>query len=293
MNGAGRRKADVVLAGAVVLAITAGMTWFPAPRAFAAQRVALALAYTCAFPEIGDQSASVNVESDIPNSIAVGQSTAHYVVTASATVPWELAVGLRAFGVSTITGTVEGQAGVEAPQGDFAETVPFGVPKTTVPAFSSFTADAIGSAPAVTFAMPGTGEITVGNFLLHLVPRDSSGNLTPLGEPSVPCTLDPGQNDVAASFAITGAAKEASSGPATEPATRSSSPVPSASSSMSVKHPAVSRSESVRTAATGSSSSGDTGWVIWLGGLAALVAIGVAAFRIEVRRDHSWLKRCR
>lgn len=128
-----RRKADVVLRSAAVLAITAAMTWLPtAPAsAAAAQRVILALTYTCAFPVIGNQSTSVNVSSDIPDSIPVGQSTAHYVVTATVTVPWELTAGMRTLGVRTVAGTADGVADVQAPQGNLTAAVPFTIPKIT------------------------------------------------------------------------------------------------------------------------------------------------------------------
>jgi hypothetical protein len=292
------RCTGIVLRVATALGIAAAIAGFPEAGASAAQRIALTLTYTCAFPEIGDQSASVYIESDIPNSIAVGQPTGHYVVTASATAPWELAAGLHAFGVSTITGSVDGRVDVEAPQGDFAETIPLGIPEITVPAFSSFTAGATGGSSEITFDEPGQGEIVVGSLLLHLVPRNSSGGLTPLGAFNVPCSLNAGQDDVAASFTITGAASSASSSVTTRPTgrtlpsgKRSSSPSPSASNGTIVQRPTASPSESVRATATesvratatGLFNGEDTSWAIWLGGLAALVATGAAAFRYGQR----------
>jgi hypothetical protein len=304
------RSAGIVLRGVTVLGIAVGLTGFLVVRASAAQQVALNLTYTCDFPEIGEQSASVTVESSIPDSIAVGQSSAHYAVTASATVPLTLDVGLHdLFGVSTITGTADGQTSVEAPQGDIAETVPFDIQEITLPAFSSFTGYATGIAPLATFSKPGNAEIIVGNLTLHLIPRNSSGGLTSLGEPNVPCTLNSGQNDVAASFTITAAADPTPPNSATgssDPASTttapspsastistspspSSSPSPSASKSASVTPTTASPSQSVDPPDPDPSNGGGTAWAVWLGGLAALVAISTAGFRYAPRLWRRWL----
>ena len=298
----------VVLGGVSALAIAVGITGFAGPAASAAQQLKLSLTYTCDFPVIGAQSAPIQVESNIPDSIAVGQSTAQYEVDASVSAPWELTLGLRGFGVSTITGTVDGQVDVEAPQGDLPETLAFGINKISLPAFSSFTGTATGSAPQVTFDEPGKAEIVVGNLTMRLDPRDSSGNLTSLGEMTVPCTLDSGQNDVAASFTIVGAASPASSsaGAAGSPAPTTSSasgldPTPSthvsASSQTTNTHPASATSASapgsspadastrstISAEPAGYASGGGTPWAAWLAGLLALAVIVAAAFRFGPR----------
>jgi hypothetical protein len=282
MNGRGRPA--TLLGGATALAIAAAVTGFAGPQAFASQQVSLTFRYTCDFPVIGSQSAPVEVDSNIPNSIAVGQSTAHYVVTASVTAPWELSLGLRADGVSTITGTVDGQAYVKAPQGNLTETVPFEIHEITLPAFSSFTGTATASAPAVTFSKPGKAEIIVGDLTLHLDPRDSNGNLTSLGEMTVPCEPNPGQNDVAVTFAITGAASPTSSSAATA-SSPSPSPSPSASAatSASTATPTAAPTPHASPADPGPPKGADAAWVIWLGSLAALVGIVTAAFRYGPR----------
>ena len=297
-GGAGTVGGGAVRSSVAALGIAVAMAgWFDPTRAFAAQQVSLNLTYTCDFPMIGSQKAAVEVDSDIPGSIAVGQSTAHYVVNASATVPWELTVGLHAFGVSTITGTVDGRVEVEAPQGDLAETVPFDIHEINLPSFSSFTGTATGSAPEVTFTEPGRAQIIVGGLTMHLTPRDSNGNLTSLGEMTVPCTLDSGQNDVAATITVTGAASTAagsstaSSGPDAAPTAHGTSASASASGGASTAvgagvSNAVSTSVSTLSAsptALSSSTGGGDGWIAWLVGLVALGGAGTAAYRYGPR----------
>lgn len=170
---------------------------------FTAQGSGLRLTYTCAFSLIGDQSISVDFFTNIPNSIAMGHSTANYAVKALATMPLEVTTALSLEGASTMAGTMDGQASIEAPQGDLAETVPFEIQKITLPNSSSFTATATGNVPAVTYSKPGRAEIIIDGLTMHLVPRDSSGNLSALGDMNVPCTLNTGQNNVVVSFTIT------------------------------------------------------------------------------------------
>jgi hypothetical protein len=292
MNGYGRRS--TVLRGAAALAIAVGVTGLAQPRALAAQQVSLTLSYTCDFPVIGHQTAPVEIDSNIPDSIAVGQSTAHYAVTASATAPAALAFGLRAFGVSTLTGTVEGQATVEAPQGVLKETLPFTIHKISISAFSSFTGIATGNAPEVTFSKPGKAEIIVGNLTMHLVPLNSNGDVNSLGDMTVPCTLDANQNDVAVHFTITGAASPASSSsptsaPSSDPVTttHTASPSPSAhpstspktNTSIAMSPVALAQSANASAKDAGHENGGGNAWMMWLGGLVALVAIGTAAYR--------------
>lgn len=300
MNGSGRQA--FALRGAAVLAMAAAIAAFAQPQAIASQQINLTLGYNCDFPEIGNQSATVEVGSDIPSSIEVGQPTSDYVVNASATAPWELTLGLHGYGVSTITGTVDGQAEVEAPQGSTAKTVSFDIHQITLPAFGTFIGTATGSMPEVTFSKPGPAEIIVGNLTMHLVLRDSNGNLTSLGEPTVPCTLNPGQNAVAASFTITGTSipipstspsTSATASPGPDPAptvhTSSLSPSPSshpsASESAGVSTPSVTSglTRSVSPTGPGPSNGGDVAWVGGLGALAALVVIGAVVFRYGQR----------
>jgi hypothetical protein len=302
-----RRGARTVRTGATAVAIALATAGFAETGASAAQQVALTLTYTCTFPAIGDQSVPVDVDADIPSSIPVGRSTAHFLVRASATAPWELTVGLRAFGVASITGTVDGQTEIQAPQGVFTETVPFVVAPITLPAYSSFTATATGSAPAMTFTKPGTVKIIVGSLTMHLDPTDANGNLTSLGAFDVPCTLNAGQSDVAATSVVTAAAPPAGSRSTTaapsdpgSAAAGASASGPSASARVntgtSTGVSAAAQSDPASPADPGSSaqalrSSEDPGsarggggaWPIWLGALAAIAVVGAAAVRYGPR----------
>ena len=87
MNVSRRGRAGIVLRGTAALAMTLGISGFCVTGASAAQQIAISVTYRCVFPEIGPENATVQISSNIPDSIAVGQSTAHYVVSASASVP--------------------------------------------------------------------------------------------------------------------------------------------------------------------------------------------------------------
>ncbi len=254
MNGR-RRTAAIVFRVVSALAIAAAPAGFAAPRASAAQQESLSLTYDCDFPVINQVvAAPVQISTDIPDSIGVGQSTAHYAVDASATGPALLATGLAAFGVAYLTGTVDGQADVEAPQGDFTETVHLDIAEITVSAFSSFTGTATGEAPEVTFGKPGQGRILVGDLTIHLTPLDSNGAVNGLGELTVPCTPAAGQNDVVSSFTVTAPA----SAPATPAATRTTAgaatSAPGPASTKAAASPSAGPSQSSSTSSSTSSS---------------------------------------
>jgi hypothetical protein len=311
-----RQATGTLLRATAATGMALGLTAFPGTGAQAAQQVALTVTYTCTFPEIGTQSVAVAITSSAPNSIAVGQSTADIVVTATVTVPWELTVGLRAYGVSTVTGTAAGQADIDVPQGAWAETVPFTIPKISLPDFSSFTASATGSVPSITFSEPGRAEVTVGNLTAHLAPLDSNGNLTRLGEIDVPCTLKSGQDVTAASLAITAAPRVGSS--SSSPASSSSGsarPTPSSSASERPSDTAdptgtvppghttssgaapsgpdgassqaaaasSSRSSTIGAAASGPPGGGDAAWAFGIGGAVAIIAAAAITAGLRAR----------
>ncbi|MCX4906353.1 DUF6801 domain-containing protein [Streptomyces sp. NBC_00878] len=208
---------------ATVMALAAAIVGFPGAGPAAADPVSLTLRYTCSTRLIGNVSVTVRIDSDIPKSTAVGEPTPRLVVDAAVPVNADATKMLGRIGVKTIEGTVDANASVAAPEGDIAVEFP-GRVKAAVPDSGSFHAKATGSAPALTFEQPGRARITVGDLVAHLTPKDASGDVTFPGKIDARCKLDAGQNNVMASFDITGTGTGTGSGTGTTTGTSTSGP---------------------------------------------------------------------
>ncbi|MFI9272121.1 DUF6801 domain-containing protein [Kitasatospora sp. NPDC052896] len=199
----GRARARITLGVATAVGAAGGIVGVLGTGTAAAQTVSPTLSYTCVFPYIGAQHLSVSMNADVPSSVTVGEPSPKFGISAVTTAPNGLAQGLGFFGVRIIEGTGQASITVTAPQGDIPVSVPATIAKTALPPSGPFDIAASGTAPSLTFSQPGNGKITVGGISLHLITEDASGNPTFVGSIDVSCTLDGGQNNVAASFAIT------------------------------------------------------------------------------------------
>lgn len=189
----------LVTATGVACGIAGGAGAGPAVAAPASRT----LNYTCSFQSI-TQHATVTMDADVPGSAVVGKPTRRFTIHAGAPVSAAATSGLKWFGAKTVEGTVDARARVVAPQGHEDVTVPFTVPRTGIPESGPLHVKATGTAPSRTFSRPGKARITVGDLVLHVVPRDANGKVT-AGRSDVPCKLDPGQDNVVATFDIAGA----------------------------------------------------------------------------------------
>ncbi|CAM5582610.1 hypothetical protein SALBM311S_05657 [Streptomyces alboniger] len=188
---------------ATVVVVAGGIVGIPGAGLAAADPVSLTLRYTCSTSLIENLSVTVRIDSDIPKSAAVGRSTPNFFVNAVVPVNAEATKMLGKIGVKTVEGTVDAKASVAAPEGDIDVDVPGNV-KADMPESGSFQVKATGSARALTFRQPGRAKITVGDLVAHLIPKDASGGVTFPGKIDARCKLDRGQNNVIASFHITG-----------------------------------------------------------------------------------------
>ncbi|WP_159037269.1 DUF6801 domain-containing protein [Streptomyces specialis] len=171
-----------------------------------ADPVSLTLEYTCPFPLIGTQPISVEINSDIPSSIAVGEMTPPIEIEAITTVNAKTHQGLKTVAATTIEGSAIANANIAAPGFDLPLEVPIEVPKQNIPPappYTEFDITASGNAPEISFSEPGQGEITVGNIVLTLTPRKADGNPTGLKTFESACTLVAGQDVVLAQFEVT------------------------------------------------------------------------------------------
>ncbi|MFE2245934.1 DUF6801 domain-containing protein [Streptomyces lavendulae] len=188
---------------ATVAAIAGGVLGLSATGPAAADPVSLTLRYTCSTGLIGSLPVTVRIHADVPETSEAGRPTPAFPVSAAVPVPADAARALAGIGVATVEGTVEAQVDVAAPEGDRRVEVPVDVSAGN-PAAGAFLVEASGSAPALTFTQAGIARITVGDLVAHLVPKDARGHVVYPGETSARCTPDPGQNNVLASFRITG-----------------------------------------------------------------------------------------
>ncbi|MFH9969612.1 DUF6801 domain-containing protein [Streptomyces mirabilis] len=168
-----------------------------------AEPVSLTLHYTCAFSGLGNQPVTMELDSDIPNSIKVGKASPKSTLDGVATVGASFTQLAALVGAKTLEGSLDGNATVTAPQASIPLTVPMTIPRTTIPASGSFDVTAKGTAPSLAFSRPGNAKVTVGDLTLHLTPKDANGNTTAVGTINAPCALDSGQNTVLQSLVIT------------------------------------------------------------------------------------------
>lgn len=216
--GAGPRGMRTVLGVATALGAASGFVGVLATGTGAAQAATPTLQYTCTFPVIGGEPITARISTDIPTSLAVGESSPRFAINAAATVDGNFTFGLRQIlGVRIIEGSLDADTDVTAPLGRISVPVHLTITRTrtSIPASGSFDIPATGTAPSLTFSKPGSAKITAGGFTLHLVPEDANGNLTAPGRIDVPCTLNSGQDDVVSSFEIT--ARRTTAAPATSP----------------------------------------------------------------------------
>ncbi|WEB44444.1 hypothetical protein MOV08_37555 [Streptomyces yunnanensis] len=190
-----------VVTVATTVGVAVGIVGLTGAGPAAADPLSRTLAYACSVQSF-TQTARVRIDADVPTSTAVGQPTPRFVIRAGAPLGSALTSGLNWLGVKSIEGRADAQVRVVAPHGGGTTTVPFQMPRTAVPDSGSLAVRATGTAPSRTFDRPGRAQITVGDLVLHVVPRDADGKVF-RGPIDVPCTLAPQQNNVVASFAIT------------------------------------------------------------------------------------------
>ncbi|MGH3517234.1 MAG: DUF6801 domain-containing protein [Haloechinothrix sp.] len=181
---------------AATLAVSAGIS--------SADPVSLTVNYTCPFPMIGDQAVSVEINSDMPASIPVGEATPPFDIHAISNAGQATTEGLNLVGAKTIEGDALADSTVTAPEATLDVQVPTDIPVQDVPPNGNdLIVEAFGETPSLTFSEPGTATITVGDLLLTLTPRKADGSETGLGTFESQCTQDEGQDNVLHTFEIT------------------------------------------------------------------------------------------
>lgn len=195
----GRRTAAAAAATAFV-----ALPVLLAPAAATAKPVSLSLQYTCTFPLMDPQPLTLQISSDIPESLPIGTAAGRFAVSAEAKVNDFAAHGLRALDSATIQGTAVAGATIVFPGGNtFEAVVNTDVPKMSIPSSGGFTTSATGKTPSLTFDDPGNTELRVNDLVLSLEPRLADGTLTGLDKFETECTRVPGQNNLLATIKVT------------------------------------------------------------------------------------------
>ena len=132
--GSTRRYGEPVALG-IAATVTAAVSIVGASgsRTASAEPVSLTLHYTCTFSGLGNQPVTMELESDIPNSMKVGKASPKSALDGVATVGASFTQLAALAGAKTLEGSLDGNATVTAPQGSIPLTVPMTIPRTPIP----------------------------------------------------------------------------------------------------------------------------------------------------------------
>ncbi|MCC8250232.1 fibronectin type III domain-containing protein [Saccharothrix luteola] len=162
--------------------------------------------YTCPFPLIGNQNVTVDIDTDLPAEIGVGEFTPEIDITAVSNAGPTATQGLRLVGAETIQGTAVATSLVRSPGSHLAVAVPTAVPNQPIPPSGDLIINAGGAAPALRFDQPGTATLSVHDLVLTMTPKKADGTDTGLGTFVADCTpVDPAQRTVLHTFTVTSA----------------------------------------------------------------------------------------
>ncbi|MFC5287376.1 fibronectin type III domain-containing protein [Actinokineospora guangxiensis] len=201
-----RLTTGIAAAGAAVL-VAAGLV-IGSGTGSAAQGE-LVQTYSCPLPLIGDQTVTVDIRTEQPDTIAAGTFTPPLAITAVSNAGATATQGLRLVGAETIQGVARATSTVRGPggQGDMTVQVTTQVPNQPIPAIGGdLILNAAGSAPGLRFDQPGTASLTVTDLVLEMTPLRADGTPTDLGTFTADCTPAEGQDTTLQTYEVTGAA---------------------------------------------------------------------------------------
>lgn len=199
--------------------VIAGGTLLTASGIVSAVPVSLSLDYQCTYPLIGTQPLSIVINSDMPASIPVGQSTGAFDLDVVATAKGQTWNGLNIVSAKSLEGTATAFSNISGNNLSLDLAVPTNIAEQAIPPVNGdFDLIATGQTPPLTFNNNNIGDIviTVGNLDMALLARKGDGSPVIFAEsdpatgifPSI-CTQDAGQDNVLHTFAVVGVATEA------------------------------------------------------------------------------------
>ncbi|MCT2592413.1 hypothetical protein LHJ74_21315 [Streptomyces sp. N2-109] len=195
---------------ATVLGTTGAATVLLGAGTASAEPASLTQKYACAFPLIGADPIDIEITSDIPATVAVGDFSGKLKINSVTGVSKKAAQALTLVGVKTLEGVATAEASVNLPGGGRLHVeVDNTVAKTQLPnPAAAFDVTAKGEAPSIGFDQTGKASIDVNALTLKLTARDAAGKpvqLPPYGDVfEAKCTLDPAdQNKTLHTFTVT------------------------------------------------------------------------------------------
>ncbi|MCS0635740.1 hypothetical protein NX801_08695 [Streptomyces sp. LP05-1] len=185
---------QTAVSGFAAAGALAGLLTFAgaAPAGAVPVPVHLRQTYSCVFPLLEADPVTVDISTEMPDTIPVDTSTGVLRIRSVSTVSARAAEGLTTVGGVTVEGTATAAVTVRTPDGPLSLTVDNTLHKTRLPdSPGPFTVDADGQTPPLSFGSPGTVSIEVTGLQLRLTPRDAQGNKTAIDTFESVCTLDP------------------------------------------------------------------------------------------------------
>lgn len=182
----GRLRPGVIAAS--LLAITSHTQAVPVSATFE---------YTCVFPLIEEQPIEVDITSNMPEILLVGEMTEPFQLDAVAQVSADAWNGLDFVGSQRLSGNVEADSSITGPNLSLPLTIPLEIADTALPdSRTAFSVSATGETPSLALGDNNLGqvEIRVGDLVMELEPVDSNGLHTGLGIFQSECSLDSGQS---------------------------------------------------------------------------------------------------
>lgn len=201
-----------ILSGTVTaLVVAGGMVCVAGAGTASAQQLSRTFGYTCTPFAAGTHSFTVKITTALPDEVVVGRPGRTLTVQAVATAEASVTKWLADSGMSTVEGTVDASAHVDAPRKQLDIPAPFRMTRTTAPSSGPFKIRATAEVTTPTFDHPGKATVTTGNIALHILAKNASGTMWLSADTS--CSLKAGQSNIVTSFDITTASSKPSATP--------------------------------------------------------------------------------
>jgi uncharacterized protein DUF6801/HYDIN/CFA65/VesB family protein len=141
--------------------------------------------FQCTYPLIGQQPLTADIQTDMPESIAVGEATGAFTLNITATAEGNTWQGLSLVGATTIEGTAEADSTVSGNSLSLPLTIPLNIPVTDIAGVSGpFDLVATGDTPSLTFTENNVGLVDIfveENMTLAMIARKADGSYVDFG----------------------------------------------------------------------------------------------------------------
>lgn len=141
--------------------------------------------FQCTYPLIGQQPLTADIQTDMPDSIGVGEATGAFTLNITATAEGNTWQGLSLVGATTIEGTASADSTVSSNTIDLPLTIPLNIPVTDIAGVSGpFDLVATGDTPSLTFTESDVGMVDIfvdENMSLAMIARKADGSYVDFG----------------------------------------------------------------------------------------------------------------